>query len=138
MNICDGIEKLRQFNQSAKIQVKVGPELYHVANIKASEEVIFARDAAVAVLELAEPTLIVPILNMNGTSREELVDQRRNVFDALGEAHRLLAEASPHGRDYQHDPSGEMFKAATKQHRRRRLLIEALRDELRDEVLAIM
>jgi len=71
MNICDGIEKLRQFNQKAKIQVKVGQELYHVADINPSEEVIFARDASVAILELAKPTPIIPIVNMNGKQHYE-------------------------------------------------------------------
>lgn len=44
--------------------------------------------------------VIVPNVNLNGTSKEELVNQRRAARDALRKALSRLCEMRPHGRDY--------------------------------------
>jgi len=80
---------------------------------------------------------ILPIVNNNGTSREELIQLRRNVREGLDHALNELRLMYPHGRDYQTDPTGEQFKLAQKQHDRRVKTISDLRNEIQDEALAL-
>ena len=54
--------------------------------------------------------LVPPTLNLNGTSSRELVLQHAKVLYALVALQRTMAEASPHGRDYQTKP-GEYVSA---------------------------
>lgn len=42
-----------------------------------------------------------PFVNMNGASRESLIEQHRAVMEAARELRNALALAAPHGRDYQ-------------------------------------
>ena len=48
--------------------------------------------------------LIQPQVNLNGTSREELVRQLQEVTEKLDAVIRAMAQAQPHGRDYQLRP----------------------------------
>ena len=49
--------------------------------------------------------LILPQVNINGTSREALIDQLREVIAALNLAINTMASAMPHGRDYHFRPA---------------------------------
>lgn len=42
-----------------------------------------------------------PFVNINGTSREELIAQTKRIRDAATELRAALSDGSPHGRDYQ-------------------------------------
>lgn len=44
--------------------------------------------------------LIMPTVNLNGTSVEDLVRQQLHVMLALGKALEEMGKAMPHGRDY--------------------------------------
>ena len=46
-----------------------------------------------------------PFVNINGTAREELVEQRRSLLEAILDAKAALAKSLPHGRDYIGDPA---------------------------------
>jgi len=46
---------------------------------------------------------IVPIVNLNGTSKEELIKQCSDAYEALENAKRYLNHMAPHGRDYPGD-----------------------------------
>lgn len=48
-------------------------------------------------------TPVVPIVNINGTSAESLVQQQRDIVHAAKALQRALAASSPHGRDYQYN-----------------------------------
>lgn len=48
--------------------------------------------------------VIAPLVHLNGTSKQELIEQRANAIDALTEAGRQLAFAGPNGRDYYPEP----------------------------------
>lgn len=136
MNVYDSIEIIRRARQDATVKVKVGGELRNIAKIDLDGDY---RDLETqVVIEPAEPELIVPIVNNNGTSRQELIDQRNKVFVALGDALQLLREMTPHGRDYQTDTTGTAFMAARRQHNRRMKAVEHLRDSLRKEATAIL
>jgi hypothetical protein len=81
--------------------------------------------------------MILPIVNINGTSREELVEQRREVYQALRVVLEKLRAMSPNGRDFQTDATGAQFKAARHQHECRVKLIQSLREELGQEAIAL-
>ena len=44
--------------------------------------------------------MMTPIVNINGTSRDELVSQRLAITNALHDALDKIGRAVPHGRDY--------------------------------------
>ena len=50
---------------------------------------------------------VAPIVNLNGTSREELINQIQQANAAINNAIDALMDAMPHGRDYQLNKSGE-------------------------------
>lgn len=49
--------------------------------------------------------LVLPQVNMNGSSRKSLVQQQCDVMRALRATYKAMAEATPHGRDYQFQPA---------------------------------
>jgi hypothetical protein len=57
-----------------------------------------------------------PTVNLNGTSGEELLNQVSAVLAGLRQTQQAMSEATPHGRDYQHDASGESYRAARAEH----------------------
>lgn len=48
-------------------------------------------------------TLITPTINLNGSDRDYLVNQRLAALDHLNDAIETLARVVPHGRDYPTD-----------------------------------
>lgn len=76
-----------------------------------------------------------PVVNMNGTSREELVQQRRDIADSLMEAMKALQESKPHGRDYiGKDHQYSLDRALFNE---RFAMLDKLRNDILDEALAI-
>lgn len=73
--------------------------------------------------------LVQPIVNLNGSTRKQLVEQQLAVIDALNETLSAMAEAMPHGRDYQTQAPGT-YQAARDAYLDRRAEIVKLRDEL--------
>lgn len=49
--------------------------------------------------------LVLPQISLNGTDRQSLVDQQRDVITALDAVIHAMAQAMPHGRDYQYRPA---------------------------------
>lgn len=76
---------------------------------------------------------VPPMVNLNGTSFGELVEQRAALLDALRAAQAALATAAPNGRDWQLKPP-ESFAHAQREHGKRadvlRLLVLAIEREL--------
>jgi hypothetical protein len=79
--------------------------------------------------------MIRPILNINGSSAFDLIDQRRNAMDALLEAIDALKHLTPNGRDY----PGHYDRCIADRdiHFDRLAALHALREELLDEALHI-
>lgn len=73
---------------------------------------------------------ILPIVHLNGTSREELIQVRRDAARSVFDAISAVAAMSPNGRDYY--PVRGLFDQARDQHARR---LKAL-DEIYNEILA--
>lgn len=79
--------------------------------------------------------LVLPIVHLNGTAYQELLEQRSNVIDALRNAADVLAVMAPNGRDYY--PVDGLLAAAEKQHRDRIAIVTRLLQEIKREQLAI-
>lgn len=79
--------------------------------------------------------MIRPIININGSSAFDLIDQRRNAMDALLEAIDALKQLTPNGRDY--PGHYDRCIADRDTHFDRLAALHALREELLDEALHI-
>ena len=79
--------------------------------------------------------MIRPILNINGSSAFDLIDQRRHAMDALLEAIDALKQCTPNGRDYPGHYDRCLNDRET--HFDRLAALHALREELLDEALHI-
>ena len=79
--------------------------------------------------------MIRPILNNNGSSAFDLIDQRRTAMDCLMDAIEALKQVAPNGRDYlgQYD----LLAADRTLHFDRLAALHTLREELLDEALHI-
>jgi len=77
---------------------------------------------------------VSPIVNMNGTSQEVLLEQVMAAKEAVAIAMKALAEATPHGRDYQTAPAGA-YKVARAQHSMRMCKMDEVYKEL--ETIAV-
>ena len=51
-----------------------------------------------------------PIVNLNGESRESLLEKHVAVYYAARNLRQALANAAPHGRDYQTEPNDELYR----------------------------
>ena len=79
--------------------------------------------------------MIRPVLNINGTSAFDLIDQRRNAMDHLLNAIEALKQVTPNGRDY---PGDTLACVADREiHFDRLAALHTLREELLDEALHI-
>ena len=79
--------------------------------------------------------MIRPIININGSSAFDLIDQRRNAMDALLEAIDALKQCTPNGRDY--PGHYDRCIADRETHFDRLSALHAMREELLDEALHI-
>ena len=79
--------------------------------------------------------MIRPILNINGSSAFDLIDQRRHAMDALLEAIEALKHLTPNGRDY--PGHYDRCIADRDTHFDRLAALHTLREELLDEALHI-
>lgn len=71
-----------------------------------------------------------PMININGTSADELLAQIINAMVALRKAQQAITDAAPHGRDYQTAPDGAYFRVATAQHRSRLVRLTEISQEI--------
>jgi hypothetical protein len=79
--------------------------------------------------------LMRPKININGSSRKELVDFRIAAVRTIQQLMIDLQHTKPHGRDYMGD--SERFAADNAIYRDRFALLDKLRNEIHDEALAI-
>lgn len=81
-------------------------------------------------------TIMHPVVNNNGTTKMQLVEQRLTVVNAIEAAMKALQEMKPHGRDYQTAPEGRYEEDRTIWNNRFATL-DTLRNSLQDEALSI-
>ena len=80
-------------------------------------------------------TTIHPAVNNNGTSRVDLVDQRRAIIDACDALVGALRAATPNGRDYPGET--ERLHADRETHYVRITIVQDLREAVFAEALSI-
>jgi hypothetical protein len=80
----------------------------------------------------------LPVIHLNGSSRDALVRQNMNAVHALDEALALIGQAFPHMRDYYPLANGEIaYQTADKEARSRYLVVRSVRNELEALAYAI-
>lgn len=77
-----------------------------------------------------------PMVHLNGTSKEHLLEVRDNAWHALAKAYDAVKSIAPNGRDYYPYGAGE-FERATESHMSRLGRIQEVIDELAAELVAI-
>lgn len=77
------------------------------------------------------PDVVVPIIHLNGSSREALIEQLREVAWAVQKAQEALAQAYPHQRDYY--PKDGLYEQAKAQHEWRRKQLADLQASIEAE-----
>jgi hypothetical protein len=82
-----------------------------------------------------ETALISPTINLNGSDRAYLVEQRCAAMDHLQDAIEALARVTPHGRDYPTDYDRCLDDRET--HFARIQAIKSLREAICAEAVAI-
>lgn len=75
--------------------------------------------------------VITPLIHMNGTSAEELLNLREAFYAALQEAEQALKQMAPNGRDYY--PTPGMMELAVEQHRLRMATLGGLMKQIETE-----
>jgi len=84
----------------------------------------------------SEDELVVPLVHLNGTGKDELVEQITHAVHGAQAFLDALAKMSPHGRDYY--PLGDdALPKAVDQHRSRMARVESIVDELGDLYLKV-
>lgn len=76
--------------------------------------------------------IIMPMVHLNGTSKDELIRLREDVYSKLQEVYDSLRQMAPNGRDYYLIPGA--MTLATEQHLRRLSLIGELSSEIEQEI----
>lgn len=96
-----------------------------------------AREAVIAQYRRVfsrEPTpmnsLIIPTVHLNGTGKEELINQLMEAGFAVRKASEALAKARPHGRDYYVQADPDALTKAIDQHDDRMRKLRQVYDEL--------
>lgn len=77
-------------------------------------------------------TPVVPIVHLNGTSKDELLQLREKVYVALTDLLFDLKQMAPNRRDYYIGPD-ELWERALEQHRRRMQTITDMMKEIEIE-----
>jgi hypothetical protein len=94
---------------------------------------------------MAMKPLVTPVVNLNGSPSANLIRDRMEVCNHLRAAFDAMANAAPHGRDYQHlirvgdwSEHHAAVKAAQDAWRERMAMLETIRSELEADAIAIM
>ena len=82
-------------------------------------------------------TVTAPIVNLNGTSKEELLRLHIDAMHALESAATAMMKVTPHGRDFQTAGSVEVYRQAKADHLRRVNLLWSIHKELEEIALNI-
>lgn len=82
-----------------------------------------------------KPKVVAPTVNLNGTSRDQLVGQALDMHSAISNCREVFAEHPPHGRDYQ---TGDVsIYEAKAQHQRWREQLDRISREVMEYAMQI-
>lgn len=85
---------------------------------------------------MTNPTLTVPRVHLNGTSKKMLVETYTEAYQAIQLALSALKQVELHQRDYYIQPEGT-WEVAVEQHRQRLSKLWAVAEELQDIIILI-
>lgn len=75
--------------------------------------------------------MTLPVIHLNGTSKNALLDAYGEAVDALNTAYAVIKETAPNGRDYY--PLGpDALRLATEEHMDRLRRVDAVRVEIEE------
>lgn len=74
--------------------------------------------------------IVLPIIHLNGSSKDFLMESLREAAIKVQEAEEALAKTAPNQRDYYCAPDADRWKRALAQHQRRMTLLADLYAEL--------
>lgn len=77
--------------------------------------------------------LTYPLVHMNGSGKDSLLDGYRNAWEALSKAMDALQATSPHMRDYYPLKDGsKLYERARRQHLDRSAALEQIKDDMKE------
>lgn len=79
--------------------------------------------------------VIAPIVHLNGTSKQMLMDELEEAYYALNKAYDVIKQSGPNGRDYYPVPG--LMEKAVEQHTQRLKAIDAVKDSIAEQLNAI-
>jgi hypothetical protein len=82
---------------------------------------------------------IAPLVNLNGTDAETLIEQQKDIVEAADQLLRALHHAMPHGRDY-HMLSGpeNWTELARREHQARIACVQQIIKDAHDIAASVM
>lgn len=82
--------------------------------------------------------LAIPVVHLNGTSKDALVEQLRHALEAVNRASDAVASAAPHGRDYYVKADKDAYTVAARQHASRIIRLRDIAKELEEIGLGVL
>ena len=79
--------------------------------------------------------VMVPYVNLNGTAREELIQQQMTALMTIKAAIEALNQANPHGRDYK---TMEDYRVAREEQFQRAAKLFDIKEEIENVIYALM
>ena len=79
--------------------------------------------------DYSRPNLVTPSVHLNGTGRQELLDQYQSAIDDLRKAIDAVAKSAPHARDY-YVQSSTAIVLAMRQHAERLQALDTVLQQL--------
>jgi hypothetical protein len=84
---------------------------------------------------MSTPEVVSPVIHLNGTSKDRLLESLSDAYHALSIAYEKLRECAPNGRDYYPQPG--LMEKAVEQHRQRQQHIQDVLTSIELECAAI-
>lgn len=84
---------------------------------------------------MTKPSMVIPTVHLNGTSKDALMDQAMAAIDASQKLLAALADMTPHGRDYY--VHVDSYEGARLQHEHRVKRVHDVLEELQEVAAGI-
>lgn len=77
---------------------------------------------------LEKPKIVFPLVHLNGTHVDDLIQQQRDVRDACSVLYKALADAAPNGRDY-YLLGCDVAQKAYDEHKQRLIMVAQIKQD---------
>ncbi len=86
---------------------------------------------------MSDSKLTAPILHLNGTSAENLIEAYKEAAHCLHDCIALVQGTAPHGRDYYVSKDPGALEKATQEHRARLEKLNSVLEDLQELAIAV-